>query len=527
MKSISTKLFLALLSLTALVLVATLLLARWSFDYGFLDYLNNKQQQRINNMAEDIAVHYADNDGQWTDSFRRSYRRIYFKWFPGPSERPPRPNPHRPRPDRHVNAPEELNHQVEDQAEGSHKQIAEGSYSAEGSHKEIRNQRVEEGRPLRLGPGGGFRRRGSRRGLNEEPIAVFDSQGNVLAGNHEQVLGKEVLTATITYLDEVVGEVSVVKQVKFNSGVESSFSVQQNKASLFIAILSFILAGIASWLLARMLLAPIYKTNNTIGSLVKGEYSTRLTVTRDDELGQLMLDVNRLSETLQQNQLSRKRWLADISHELRTPVTVLSGEIEAVLDGIRPLDQDSIESFNHEVTRLKRLIDDLYQLSLSDIGGLRYEFRSTNLKELFEIVIGQYQSQLKQANLELLTDFAGNVNLDADPSRLEQLFTNLLNNSIAYTDAPGKLKISLSRKDDMAIIQFNDSAPSVQESKFEEIFEPLYREDSSRQRSKSGGGLGLTISQNIVKAHQGDIEVKRSSLGGLEFVIRLPIKRLS
>ena len=512
MKSISTKLFLALLSLTALVLVATLLLARWSFDYGFLDYLNNKQQQRINNMAEDIAVHYADNAGQWTDSFRRSYRRIYFKWFPGPSERPPRPNPNRPRPDRHVNAPEELNHQVEDQAEGS--------------HKEIRNQRVEDGRPLPLGPGGGFRRRGGLRGLNE-PIAVFDSQGNVLAGNHEQVLGKEVLIAPIIYLDKVVGEVRVMKQVKLNSGVESSFSIQQNKASLFIAILSFILAGIASWLLARMLLAPIYKTNNTIGSLVKGEYSTRLTVTRDDELGQLMLDVNRLSETLQQNQLSRKRWLADISHELRTPVTVLSGEIEAVLDGIRPLDQDSIESFNHEVTRLKRLIDDLYQLSLSDIGGLRYEFRSTNLKELFEMIIGQYQFQLKQANLELLTDFADNVNVDADPSRLEQLFTNLLNNSLAYTDAPGKLKISLSRKDDMAIIRFNDSAPSVQESKFEEIFEPLYREDSSRQRSKSGGGLGLTISQNIVKAHQGDIEVKRSSLGGLEFVIRLPIKRLS
>ena len=210
MKSISTKLFLALLSLTALVLVATLLLARWSFDYGFLDYLNNKQQQRINNMAEDIAVHYADNDGQWTDSFRRSYRRIYFKWFPGPSERPPRPNPNRPRPDRHDNAPEELNHQAEDsknQAKGlyrqtakdPHNQTVEGSYkqNAEGSYKEIRNQRVEDRKPLPLGPGGGFRRRGGLRGLNE-PIAVFDSQGNVLAGNHEQVLGKEVFCLLYT-----------------------------------------------------------------------------------------------------------------------------------------------------------------------------------------------------------------------------------------------------------------------------------------------------------------------------------------
>jgi len=356
-------------------------------------------------------------------------------------------------------------------------------------------------------------------------LLVFDDLGSFVAGDKGELKGKEILSAPITYKQKVVGEIQAQKKVKLSLGVESSFSKQQTKASLIIAVLSLLIAGVASWLLARMLLAPTYKMTDSIGALVKGDFDNHLDVNRNDELGQLMRDINRLSETLNQNQLSRKRWLADISHELRTPVAILSGELEAVLDGIRPLNQQAVESLNHEVIRLKSLIDDLYQLSLSDIGGLRYEFNSVDMTELIETVVAQHKSRVSDAGITLEFDLSRDVKINADASRLEQLLTNLLNNSIAYTDAPGKLLIKLEQQNDDAIITFSDSAPGVDIDQLEEIFEPLYREDSSRNRRKAGAGLGLTISQNIVQGHQGSIDVNASELGGLEFSVTLPINR--
>ena len=148
------------------------------------------------------------------------------------------------------------------------------------------------------------------------------------------------------------------------------------------------------------------------------------------------------------------------------------------------------------------------------------------MAELIKIVISQHQSRIDNAGIVLETALQDGLKIDADSSRLEQLVTNLLNNSIAYTNAPGQLVISLEQKNDYAVIRFVDSSPGVDADQLEEIFEPLYRDDNSRNRRKGGAGLGLTISQNIVHGHQGAIDVKKSILGGLEFTVTLPIKRI-
>ncbi len=483
MKSISTKLFLALLGFTSVVLLATLLLARWSFDYGFSDYLNAQQQLRLNNMADDLSAHYEQNNGSWSDSTSSAYRDIYRKWFPGRASRSLRLRGQRPFDD--------FRPRVDDSQSG-----ADRARSGVDGKKRFK-----------------------------EPIVVLNSVGGYVAGHVGVIDGKELMSASIIYQEKVVGAIKAVKKKKFTSSVESSFSKQQTKASLVIAISCLLIAGIASWWLSRMLLAPTYKMKSAIGGLVKGDFSNRLVVNRNDELGQLMLDINILSESLQENRSSRKRWIADISHELRTPVAILSGELEAVIDGIRPLNSNTIESLNHEVTRLKHLIDDLYQLSLSDIGGLRYEFNLMDVGQLLEIAIGQHVPRISNAGLTLNIDLGHGVIIDADASRLEQLFTNLINNSVAYTDAPGQVDITLTQDNDNAILCFSDSSPGVEDAKIEEIFEPLFRQDDSRNRSKAGAGLGLTISRNIVQGHHGSIDVEVSNLGGLEFTILLPIKR--
>jgi len=491
MKSISTKLFLALLSLTVVVLLATLLLARWSFDQGFLDFLNSQQEQRLTNMAADLSVHYSENGDEWTSSTKDFYSLTYLKWFPALVSRPPRPE-----------RPRNLEH--------------------ESSRNENLGRRSSSAEPRY----GGGRRPPPRPKPLLEPMVLVDSKGEFIAGYSDELKTDSLLIVDIVVNEILVGQIKTVKQVKLSSGFESSFSKQQSNASYIIAIVSILVASIASWALSRMLLAPTYKMKESIANLVNGDFSNRLTVLNDDELGQLMGDINRLSETLQENRASRRRWLADVSHELRTPIAILSGELEAVLDGIRPLNNNTIESLSHEVARLKHLIDDLYQLSLSDIGGLRYEFKTIDISQSLELIISQQRARLEDAGMVLKTNIQTGVLIEADASRLEQLFVNLINNSEAYTDAPGQISIQLEQDDDSnVVIQFNDSAPGLDTDNYDEIFEPLFREDASRSRRVGGAGLGLSISKNIVYGHEGTINVQASQLGGLEFIIKLPIKR--
>ena len=398
MKSISLKLFFALLSLTTLVLVATLLLARWSFDQGFLDYLNSQQQRRLTNMATDLSEHYVDNGYKWTEETTQAYQEAYRKWFPGPAQHHPPLTP------------------------GRHRD------SIKLGHGGMRKGGAERPPPP---PKSRFKRERGKAFLG--PVVVLDNQGEVIAGYLDLSDEQEVLSVAILNDEKIIGEIQTIKRVKLSSGGESSFSKQQTHASYIIAIVSLLIASIASWALSRMLLAPTYKMKASIASLVKGDFSERLTVMGDDELGQLMGDINRLSETLEANRTSRRRWLADISHELRTPVAILAGELDAVLDEIRPLNRQTIESLNHEVIRLKHLIDDLYQLSLSDIGGLRYSFSQSNITKLLELVISQHAQRFDSAGMNLKVDIAADVHIYADEARLEQLFTNLINNSISYT----------------------------------------------------------------------------------------------
>lgn len=496
MKSISAKLFLAILGLTSLMLVATLLLARWSFDQGFLDYVNSQQQYRLSRMADDLSEYYINNGRQWDDLSSQAYLDIFQKWYPR-AGRARRKHRHPLSPPRRGGPPRELRPDEDRPGHFDHDQT-------KFKHEDRRGNGRDGHRPL-------------------EPIALFDTENEPLAGDDELLKGLPILKVDIIVDDEKVGELRTLLRINFSSSNESQFSEQQTRASIIIAVLCLMVAGIASWLLSKTLLAPTLKIRKTLTDLARGDYRSRIDTERNDELGRLMKDTNRLAKTLEKNQQERKRWLADISHELRTPVAILSGEIEAMLDGIRPLNTDRVESLDHEVGRLKHLIDDLYQLSLSDIGGLRYEFEHLDISAHLQRVIAQNRIRIESADLSLSLHIQPGLFIGGDDSRLEQLFTNLINNSIAYTDAPGELLITLKEEGDRVIVCFNDSAPGVSNDKLESVFEPLFRDDSSRSRRVGGAGLGLTISRNIVLAHEGKVDVNLSKLGGLEFVISLPI----
>jgi two-component system sensor histidine kinase BaeS len=489
MKSISTKLFLALVGLTTLVLVATLLLARWSFDQGFLDYVRAQEERRLNSLASDLASHYVANGNAWSEQSPQVFEQLLNKWHPG----------------------------------------ARGPLVGPGARDKFRRPpgRADKKTKFRRPPPPRHSGNDPRTGPppKEHPTNLIDSLGQLIAGPQQLPLGHHEVKVAVQIEGEIVAHLTTVVEINTDSSLETEFSEQQTRASILIAVLSLIIAGFASWWLVRMLLAPVLRMKDGVAHLASGDYSNRLDSERNDELGALMVDIDQLALKLEKNRDSRKRWLADISHELRTPVTILAGEIEAIKDGLRPLDISQVESLGHEVDRLRHLINDLYELSLSDIGGLRYEFKRLDLANALESVVVQNQSRIKEAGVKLIFHSEPSAYISADVNRLEQLFTNLINNSLAYTDKPGQLKISLKISNDSTAVAIEDSAPRVDEAAMKEMFEPLYRQDSSRSRRVAGAGLGLTICRNIVQAHGGEIAACQTSLGGVCIKVEFPLDK--
>jgi len=259
--------------------------------------------------------------------------------------------------------------------------------------------------------------------------------------------------------------------------------------------------------------------------IASGKYATRVPVSSSNELGQLARDFNAMALTLEKHEKERRQWVADISHELRTPVAVLRGEIEALLDGVRSITPETIRSLHAEALRLGRLVDDLYQLSLSDIGALTYRKENLDLGKTLRDSMESFRAEFGRKGIAISANLLRETGFTvfADRERLNQLFANLFENSLRYTDAGGKLVIDLFLSEGRVVLEFQDSAPGVPKHELHRLFERLYRVEGSRSRASGGAGLGLAICRNIVEAHEGTISAHPSSLGGLLIRVTLPV----
>jgi two-component system, OmpR family, sensor histidine kinase BaeS len=215
-----------------------------------------------------------------------------------------------------------------------------------------------------------------------------------------------------------------------------------------------------------------------------------------------------------------------VSHELRTPLAIIRGELEALEDGVRRFDAEAIKSLQMEVGTLSKLIDDLYQLSLADLGAMVYRKTDLDIGRLLANTTEVFQERFRKADMTLeLRLPATPVTIYADENRLHQLFSNLIENSLRYTNAGGCLRIECSAAGGALTIELMDSAPGVDEKNLPRLFERFYRVEASRNRASGGAGLGLAICRAIVEAHDGAIAAQPSPLGGLWLTIRLPLEK--
>lgn len=374
-------------------------------------------------------------------------------------------------------------------------------------------------------PAVGDRETSDRLGLLDRAVLI-SREGRVLVG---QAVRLSQSRRQIVVGNQVVGTLSLTPLTQLTDDLEVTFLAEQRLMLWIIAGVALALSGITALMLSRHLLNPLSAIAGATRQLARGRFKTRLEVSRRDELGQLQGDFNALARALEQQEAARRQWVADTSHELRTPLAVLRGEVEAIIDGIHQPTPKVLNTLLEEVMHMGKLIDDLYELARSDAGSLTYAMRDVEPAPLIEPVMALYTDRLAASDLTLtppaaIPDLPQGRMLLADPDRLRQVFINLLENSLRYTDAGGEIRVSVEVSRDQFVLLFDDSPPAVEPAQMERLFARFYRAEASRNRASGGSGLGLAISRAIIDGHGGTIRAEASPLGGLRIRVSLPLQ---
>jgi two-component system sensor histidine kinase BaeS len=455
---ISTKLFLALAAMSLLAAAANVIAARASFTTGFLGYLNDQALEVIDALEPDFAAAYARH-GSW--NFVTEDNRVWFRL------------------------------------------LEPGLFSAApvAAHPKRPPMAVMTGMTLRM--------------------ALLDTSFHRLAGAPEATAATP--RRPIKVDGRVVGWLAVMPFESVSGTADLRFLHQQYTAIWIISSGSIVLGALAAMLLARSLTRPLQRIAHALHDLSVGRYSERLAFQSNDEIGRLAGDFNELARTLEQHRIMRRTFMADISHELRTPLMVLRGLVEAIQDGVRHASQATLSLLASEIATMNKLVNDLYELSLSEIGALAYRKSDVDVSEVLRRTLDAFRERIAARGLLIKAIIPPHsAMIEADEARLQQLFHNVLENAVRYTDPGGAVHVRLGGDERGLSIDFEDSAPAVPDTVLPHIFERLVRADTSRSRATGGTGIGLTICRNIVEAHGGTITAKPAALGGLWIRILLP-----
>lgn len=354
-------------------------------------------------------------------------------------------------------------------------------------------------------------------------LTVFDEDGHPLIGPPNPEPG---IARSIDIDGRTVGRLNLMPVHQLPGDAARGFVRGQVRDLLWLAAALLALSTFSAVWFARRLLRPVSALRQVTQHIARGKFDTRAPLIGRDELSELAGHVNTMAEALEANERQRRKVLADVSHELRTPLSVIRGEIEALQDGIRRADAGALESLHNEVLRLNKLVDDLYQLALADSGGLHYHRERLDLGELAREVAELFEVRAAKAGLRLTTRHAEQpLPVTGDAGRLAQVVSNLLENSIRYTDSGGAIVLATRADGVLAEVSVEDSAPGVPDGAHRQLFERLYRVDQARSRNRGGSGLGLAICKSLVEAHGGAIVAMPSTLGGVKVLIHLPLER--
>lgn len=268
----------------------------------------------------------------------------------------------------------------------------------------------------------------------------------------------------------------------------------------------------------RRNLAPVGRLIEATRRLGEGDHAVRLEIPRPGPVAAVFASFNKMAERLEEENVRRRRLLADIGHELRTPMTVIRGEVEAVLDGMHPA--DSLSNVVDEIDLIDRLLDDLRLLSMAEAGTLRLVTEPTDLGDLVHAVVASFSGLAASQAVDMDVDVAPGVpEIDVDPHRIHQVVSNLVANALSQMPQGGRLELGISANGDEVTILVDDTGPGLADDDVERVFDRFVRSSDS-----TGTGLGLSISRDLVDAHGGTITAANRAAGGARFTVVLPYR---
>jgi two-component system sensor histidine kinase BaeS len=296
------------------------------------------------------------------------------------------------------------------------------------------------------------------------------------------------------------------------------------RTALFAGLISFFLASAAAGIVTRLLTRPLVALTAAARRLEAGERGVRLTPPpTHDEVSALTEAFNNLGAGLERQEAWRRSLVADIAHDLRTPLSVLRSEIEAMQDGVVATDAAALERLHGEVLRLSRLVDDLRTLSLAEGGGVQLDLTPTEIGPFLEGIADGFAARAAEVGSVIRVAAPTGLALPLDRDRLQRLLANLIDNALRYA-APGAVEIAASAEEGGVQITVSDDGPGLSDDALERAFERFYRGDPSRTRREGAGGsgLGLAIARAQAEAHGGQLDARNRPEGGATFTLRLP-----
>ncbi len=360
-------------------------------------------------------------------------------------------------------------------------------------------------------------------------LTVIDPRGVVVAetGNHlwGEVIPEDVIANGTPIM--VDGEqVGTLLLVNTDAPLQRSFLSATSRAIALAGLASGLSALLLGTLLFVTIMRPLRNLRVAAKKVAAGDLTTQVPISSRDELAAVGQAFNEMATRLSQQQHIRQQMVADIAHELRTPISVIQGTLEAMLDGVLRPDPSELRDLHTETRRLARLVEDLRTLSLADAGQLTLVRGKLDIARTMREVVGRMTPLAEARDITLLVEAAPHMpTVEADGDRIAQVLTNLIDNALRYTPAGGQVTVHVAQDGEHVHLTVADTGPGIPEEDLPFVFERFWRGDKSRSRHSGGSGLGLAIVKQLVDLHGGTVEVQSKVGEGSRFVVSLPASK--
>ena len=370
-------------------------------------------------------------------------------------------------------------------------------------------------------------------GVSGTHIILVGTNGTVIGDSKKDLLGTNYTDSQQSSLNMTLGGQFLGKLYISSDPAAEPYvapflrlSTSINRSLLLGGSVAIAIALLLTFVLSRRMTSPIGALAKAARRLGRGDLSQRVQLQGEGEVAALAQAFNSMAADLEHAEQLRRNLVADVAHELRTPLSNIQGYLEAIRDGVIKPDAATIHSLNEEAVLLSRLVNELQELSLAEAGELKLVYQAEDITKLVKQAVTPWQPQLAAKEISLSLDLPDNLPLvNIDWQRVNQVLHNLLENAVAYTHKGGTINVAAITQGDWVEVSVSDTGEGIPAEDLPHIFERFYRVDKSRARATGGSGLGLTIAKRLVEAHGGKITVQSKLGKGSRFSFTLPIAK--